>query len=281
MGHPVAFFSKALSVNNQRLSTYEKEFLAVLTAVDKWRSYLQRNQFIIKTDHKSLCHLQDQNLSTDLQRKAMAKLAELQFKFQYKKGPNKVADALSKVGHFLSLTYVSSVVPVWIQEVVNSYVVDEQAQALLQELAVVSPNAQGYTLQDGLIRPKKKIWVGANSALRTKIISAFHSSTMGDHSGIQATYQRVSKLFTWKGLKQEVESFVKQCVVCQHAKHVKSPGLLSPLPIPEGAWQDISMDFIEGLQKSQGYSVIFVVVDRFTNYAHFVPLKHPYTVASV
>jgi hypothetical protein len=58
-GHPIAYFSKGLSIANQRLSTYEKEFITVLMAVDKWRSYLHRNPFIIKTGHQSLCHLQD------------------------------------------------------------------------------------------------------------------------------------------------------------------------------------------------------------------------------
>jgi hypothetical protein len=79
-GHLVAFLSKALSVNNQKLSTYEKEFLAVLMAVDKWRPYLSRKPFVIRTYHKSLCHLQDQTLSIEMQRKAMTKLAGLQFK---------------------------------------------------------------------------------------------------------------------------------------------------------------------------------------------------------
>jgi hypothetical protein len=65
-GHLVAFFSKALSKTNQKLSTYEKEFLAVLMAVDKWRPYLMKVPFVIRTDHKSLCHLQDQSLSTDM-----------------------------------------------------------------------------------------------------------------------------------------------------------------------------------------------------------------------
>jgi hypothetical protein len=60
--HPIAFFSKALSVANQKLSTYEKEFLTVLMAVEKWRTYLARQPFIIRTDHKSLCHLHDQSL---------------------------------------------------------------------------------------------------------------------------------------------------------------------------------------------------------------------------
>jgi hypothetical protein len=72
-GHLVAFFSEALSATNQKLSTYEKELLAVLMAVDKWRAYLMIQPFTIKTGHKSLCHLQDQSISTYMQRKAMAK----------------------------------------------------------------------------------------------------------------------------------------------------------------------------------------------------------------
>lgn len=53
-GHPIAFLSRALGVNNRKLSVYEKEFLAVMMAVDRWRPYLQRSEFTILTDHKSL-----------------------------------------------------------------------------------------------------------------------------------------------------------------------------------------------------------------------------------
>lgn len=76
-GHPIAYLSKALGVRNQRLSIYEKEFLAVMMAVEKWRPYLQRAPFVIVTDHKSLCHLGDQLLETELQRKAMSKMVGL------------------------------------------------------------------------------------------------------------------------------------------------------------------------------------------------------------
>ena len=58
--HAVDYFSNALGVRNKKLSTYEKEFLAVMMAVDRWRSYLQRGPFTIVTDHKSLCNLGDQ-----------------------------------------------------------------------------------------------------------------------------------------------------------------------------------------------------------------------------
>jgi hypothetical protein len=85
-GHPISYLSKPLSGRNIALSTYEKECMAVLLAVEKWRSYLQHQQFIIKTDHRSLLFLTEQKASTKLQQKALLKLMDLNFKIQYKKG---------------------------------------------------------------------------------------------------------------------------------------------------------------------------------------------------
>uniref|UniRef100_A0A0A8YLU7 Integrase catalytic domain-containing protein n=1 Tax=Arundo donax TaxID=35708 RepID=A0A0A8YLU7_ARUDO len=110
-----------------------------------------------------------------------------------------------------------------------------------------------------------------------------HASPIGGHSGAKATYQRLKRLFHWKGIKADVDAFIKQCSIYQQAKHehIHTPGLLQPLPIPQGAWQDLSMDFIDGLPNSEGYIVILVIVDSFTKCARFVALKHPYTAYSV
>jgi hypothetical protein len=84
-------------------------------------------------------------------------------------------------------------------------------------------------------------------------------------------------------MKGDVQNFVKQCSVYQQIKidRVHPAGLLQPLPIPKGAWCDLTMDFIEGLPRSTGYNYILVVVDRFSKYAHFAPLKHPFTTPGV
>ena len=192
-------------------------------------------------------------------------------------------DALSRVAHLHTLQAISMVRPNWLQEVLHSYATDPRAQKLLTQLAIQSPDMAGYSLDNGIIRYKNKLWIAQNSALQTKIIAAFHSSAIGGHSSTKATYQRLKTHFAWKGMKMAVEDFVKQCSVCQQAKHTNHspPGLLQPLPIPEGVWMDISMDFIEGLPKSNGYSVIMVVVDRLTKFAHFVAVKHPYTASTI
>lgn len=79
----MAYVSKALGPMNHTLSTYEKEYLAILLAIDHWRQYLQHGEFVLKTDHKSLAFLDEQRL-THWQHKAMVKLLVLRFKICYK-----------------------------------------------------------------------------------------------------------------------------------------------------------------------------------------------------
>ena len=79
------------------MSTYEKECLAIILAVEKWRQYLQHAKFVIRTDHKSLLHITEQRVTSKIQHKALVKLMDLDYQIQYKKGINNVAaDALSR-----------------------------------------------------------------------------------------------------------------------------------------------------------------------------------------
>jgi hypothetical protein len=84
-------------------------------------------------------------------------------------------------------------------------------------------------------------------------------------------------------MKQDIRNFVAECEVCQRNKgeSIKSPGTLQPLPIPPAIWKDISMEFITSLPKSGNKSVIMVVVDRLSKYAHFCALQHPFTASMV
>src|SRR6185436_9749409 len=114
---PIAFFSKSLAASHQHLSIYEKELLALMMAIEKWRQYLQQNEFIIQTDHKSLTYLGDQQLQSEMQKKAMARLMGLQFKIVYKLGKENVAaDALSRMAHLRTTQIISEAKPMWIQQ---------------------------------------------------------------------------------------------------------------------------------------------------------------------
>jgi hypothetical protein len=115
------------------------------------------------------------------------------------------------------------------------------------------------------------------------VLSELHATPTAGHSGFTKTYDRVKRSFFWDGMKQDIRNFVAECDVCQCNKGetVKSLGTLQPLPIPPAIWKDISMDFITGLPKSGNKSVIMVVVDRLSKYAHFCALQHPFTTSTV
>jgi hypothetical protein len=278
---PIAFYSKALGVRAAALSTYEKEAIAILEAVKKWRHYLLGTKLIIKTDHQSLKFMNDQRVTTGIQQKLLLKLLEFDYAIEYKKGQeNRVADALSRKDTLMAISIVQ---PSWTEDIELSYAQDTLCQDLIAHATAGTALPSNYTFQSGILRYKGRIVVGSDNVLKNKLLDTFHSSPLGGHSGIRASYQRIKRIFQWPNMKKDVETFIQQCPTCQRAKteHCHYPGLLVPLPIPDMAWSHISMDFVEGLPKSNGKEVILVVVDRLTKYSHFIPLAHPFTVNTV
>lgn len=173
--------------------------------------------------------------------------------------------------------------PTWLEDVLNSYNANPQAQKLLEQLAL-APDAKGrFALVQGIIRFRDIIWLGGSTSLQQRIISAFHDSPMGGHSGFPVTYKRVHQLFAWPKMKVHIKQYVQCCQTCQRAKpeRVNYSGLLEPLPVPKESWEFISMDFIDGLPQSGNSNCILVIVDKFTKFAHFLPLAHPYIAAKV
>lgn len=109
-----------------------------------------------------------------------------------------------------------------------------------------------YTWDQQQLRRKGKLVVGPDSGLRLKLLQWGHDSSIGGHSGRDATITRIKGLFHWKGLNKEVSAYVRNWQTCQSCKYEASayPGLLKPLPIPQEVWMDIPMYFIEGLPTS-------------------------------
>jgi hypothetical protein len=242
--HPVAFVSKCLGPKLRGLSTYEKEYIAILLAVEQWRSYLQLGEFIISTDQRSLSYLSEQRLHTSWQQNVFTKLLGLNYRIQYKKGTeNVVADALSRRSHETSVPLADSAclafsIPQskWLLEVIESYMQDEFSKCIIAKLALDSDAVPHFSWNGGILRYKTRIWVGNDKNLHLKLIQALHSSAVGGHSGIPITYRRMKQLFAWTGMKSAMHQFVKECMACQQEKpdRSKSAGLLQPLTIPEG-----------------------------------------------
>lgn len=121
---------------------------------------------------------------------------------------------------------------------------------------------------------KKNIVFGNDPTLYNKLISLCHDSFMGGHSSATVIVKRVKGIFYQKRQQKHVRQFVRECLFCQKNKNenVFTLGLLYPLLIPQAVFINIKMDFIEGLPKSDGNEVIFIVLDRFSKNASWLLL---------
>src|SRR6266576_2847755 len=111
--------------------------------------------------------------------------------------------------------------------------------------------------------------------MRKDVLREAHRSRFTIHPGGTKMYRDMKRMFWWDGMKKDVADFVAHCMTCQRVKaERKQPGgLLHPLDIPMWKWEDISLDFVDGLPRSRkGNESIWVIVDRLTKSAHFIPL---------
>jgi hypothetical protein len=111
--------------------------------------------------------------------------------------------------------------------------------------------------------------------MRENFLKEKHSGGLVGHFGHDKTFAKLSESYFWLGMWLEVKRFVDRCRVCQHSKGRKqNAGFYQPLPIPERPWEAISMDFVLGLPRTQrGFDSVFMVVDRFSKMAHFIPFQ--------
>ncbi|WVZ98182.1 LOW QUALITY PROTEIN: hypothetical protein U9M48_043651, partial [Paspalum notatum var. saurae] len=266
----VAFFSRPIAPRHAKLAAYERELIGLVQAVRHWHPYIWGRPFIVKTDHRSLKFLLDQRLATIPQHQWASKLIGFDFSVEFKPGhTNVVADALSRRdadSSADSLTCAALSGPSFsLFEELRTEL--ENAEDLGDIRAQVLEGQNGWSLVDGLWLKDSKVFVPASSPLVAAIIVDAHNTR---HEGIQKTLHRVRATFYIPGDRGHVRDYVRSCRVCQQNKieSLRPGGLLQPLEVPFAVWADIAMDFIEGLPRT----VILTVVDRFSKFAHFIPL---------
>ena len=123
---------------------------------------------------------------------------------------------------------------------------------------------------NGFLMKADQVWVpkGENNQLRLKVIKEVHDQPAVGHPGVEQTLNMICRYYYWPAMRGEVEQYLHNCHVCKRAKASRDAynGLLQPLPVPERPWVDLTMDFVVGLLKSQGYDgkqydAILMVVD--------------------
>ena len=145
--------------------------------------------------------------------------------------------------------------------------------------------AEGFRVDEqGTIWFGNRVCVPKDPEIRKLIFQEAHDSPYSIHPGNTKMYMDLKESFWWSNMKREIAEYIALCDVCSRVKaeHQKPAGLLQPLPVPEWKWDQIGMDFITGLPKTRsGYDSIWVVVDRLSKVAHFIPVKTTYTGAKL
>ena len=129
----------------------------------------------------------------------------------------------------------------------------------------------------GFFYYRNRILLNPSSPITKLLIVERHDTLSEEHAGYEKTLHMLKRIVTWRGIKDSVRENVRECETFQRAKYecIHLAALLQPFPIPNQVWEEISMDFIEGLPRSMGKSTILVVVDRLSKFAHsFLPLTH-------
>ncbi|GJT70017.1 putative reverse transcriptase domain-containing protein [Tanacetum coccineum] len=161
-----------------------------------------------------------------------------------------------------------------------SQILNAQPKAIkeenLKEENIRGVNKEFETRADGTLCIEKRSWVPRFGGLKELIMNESHTSKYSIHPGSDKMYYDLKKLYWWPNMKAEIATFVSKCLTCAKVKseYQKPSGLLVQPKIPQWKWEKITMNFITKLPKtSSGQDTIWVIVDRLTKSAHFLPMK--------
>ncbi|WVZ63464.1 hypothetical protein U9M48_013094 [Paspalum notatum var. saurae] len=277
-GRVIAYASCQLRKHEVNYPTHDLELLAVVYALKKWRHYLLGNTCHIYTDHKSLKYIFTQPELNMRQRRWLELIKDYDLEVHYHPGKaNVVADALSRKAH-CNFIEARPTVRVLCCEIGNI----EMPTALEAELynLVLEPTIKDQIIaaqkqdkgmahirdeiddkkkacfkldEEGVLWFKNRLVVPKDMELRKKILDEAHTSMFTLHPGSNKMYQDLKQKFWWTRMKREIAKYVSECDVCQRVKadHLKPAGMLQPLAVPAWKWEDIHMDFIVGLPRTQ------------------------------
>jgi hypothetical protein len=189
---------------------------------------------------------------------------------------NPIISSISSAGEgtifIVSSAHLSSIPPVkWSEEFLKSVRDAGQLDKEYQEAAKQAK--EPLMIEDGILYRKMKLWVPKD--LIKMVLESEHDSRIAGHFGQDKTIELIRRNFWWPRMDETIIDYVQSCTECQKDKTAchQQYGLLQPLELPYAPWQSIAMDFITDLPESSGCDQLWVVVDRFTKMAHFIPLQ--------
>ncbi|KAH0706582.1 hypothetical protein KY289_011658 [Solanum tuberosum] len=170
----------------------------------------------------------------------------------------------------------------------SSFVVDvnskQHLDPILMELkeSVLNKSIEVFSQGgDEVLRYQGRLCVSDVDGLREKILEKAHGSRYSIHPGATKMYRDLREIYWWNGMKRDIAGFVAKCPNCQQLKveHMKPGGLLQDMNIPTLKWEEVNMDFVVGLPRTRRqHDSIWVIVDRMTKSAHFLPIKITFSV---
>ncbi|KAL0150894.1 hypothetical protein M9458_053813, partial [Cirrhinus mrigala] len=262
--HPCAYFSRKLSPAERNYDVGNRELLAMKLALEEWRYWLAgaKHPFTILTDHKNLEYLRSAKRLNPRQARWALFFTRFQFTVTYRpSSKNTKVDALSRQAE-------TSPHPDHQETIIPTTLLLAPVQ-----WDIITEIEQAYQQQPPPSEcPPGKLFVP--ETLRHRLLSQVHRVPSSGHPGINATIQLLRNRFWWPALATETIRFVNNCSTCQTTKPSKHlpAGLLQPLPLPQRPWLHIAIDFITDLPNSQGNTVIFTIIDRFSKACRLIPL---------